>query len=197
MSAELKEWPPSGRVVVYDLEYTAWPGSLERRWTGPGEHREIVQIGAVSLDAGRCFAELAAFEVLVTPTRNPRLSAYFVELTGIDDAMLAKDGVPFVRALNGFIAFVGEAPLLANGIDADVVDENCRLNDTPNPLSRDRSVNIRPALATAMGLPRDRLMSSRLPSLLELDVVHDPHTGLGDARAIAAALAELRRRGKI
>ncbi len=36
-------------VVVYDLEYTAWEGSLERNWSGPNEDPEIVQIGAVKI----------------------------------------------------------------------------------------------------------------------------------------------------
>ena len=33
-------------AVVYDLEYTAWEGSLERNWGGPNEDPEIIQIGA-------------------------------------------------------------------------------------------------------------------------------------------------------
>ena len=43
-------------VVVFDTEFTAWQGSMERGWSGPGEHKEIVQIGAVLLDA-RTLAE--------------------------------------------------------------------------------------------------------------------------------------------
>ena len=36
-------------IVVCDLEYTAWAGSLQRGWSDPGEHREIVQIAAIRL----------------------------------------------------------------------------------------------------------------------------------------------------
>ena len=34
-------------VVVYDLEYTAWEGSLERNWRGLDEEPEIIQIGVI------------------------------------------------------------------------------------------------------------------------------------------------------
>src|SRR5882762_1688961 len=63
-------------VVVYDLEYTAWEGSQARGWSGPGEHREVVQIGAVRLDPHRGWAETASLARLVRPRINPRLSAY-------------------------------------------------------------------------------------------------------------------------
>lgn len=32
--------------VIFDTEYTTWEGAADRDWTGPGEHREVVQIGA-------------------------------------------------------------------------------------------------------------------------------------------------------
>ena len=32
-------------LIVMDLEWTAWEGSSQRHWTGPGEEMEIVQIG--------------------------------------------------------------------------------------------------------------------------------------------------------
>jgi hypothetical protein len=32
-------------VAFFDLEYTAWEGSKARNWAGPGEHREIIEIG--------------------------------------------------------------------------------------------------------------------------------------------------------
>ena len=49
-------------VVIYDLEWTSWPGFLDSNWTLPGKHREILQIGAVRLDVAAGFAELAAVD---------------------------------------------------------------------------------------------------------------------------------------
>ena len=72
-SGALSELPRSGEIVVCDLEWTAWEGSLERSWSGPGEYREVIQIGAVCLDAVH-FRLVAVFDRLVRPVRNPILS---------------------------------------------------------------------------------------------------------------------------
>ena len=113
-----RDFPKRGSVVVFDLEITAWKGSLARNWSGPGEFMEVVQIGAVKLDAAMPMAELASFEVLVTPEKNPVLSDYFIELTGITNADLSRHGVPFQDALTRFADFVGDAGLvLSNGTD--------------------------------------------------------------------------------
>ena len=39
-------------AVIYDLEFTTWPGALERNWLGKGEYREIIRIGAIIVDFG-------------------------------------------------------------------------------------------------------------------------------------------------
>ena len=75
-------------VVIFDLEFTAWEGSMESRWMRPGELTEIVQIGAVKLDAAS-LKEVDAFEMLVKPRVNPVLSDYLVSLTGIGNRQLA------------------------------------------------------------------------------------------------------------
>jgi hypothetical protein len=30
-------------AIIFDLEFTAWAGSLESRWPKPGEFKEVVQ----------------------------------------------------------------------------------------------------------------------------------------------------------
>jgi hypothetical protein len=37
-------------IVIFDVEVTTWEGTWERRWSGEGEYREVVQIGAVCAD---------------------------------------------------------------------------------------------------------------------------------------------------
>lgn len=65
MTATLdKVVPASGLMVIADLESTSWEGAQESGWSGPGQFREIVQIGAVRVDAGDGFAERANFSVL-------------------------------------------------------------------------------------------------------------------------------------
>jgi inhibitor of KinA sporulation pathway (predicted exonuclease) len=113
-------------AVVFDLEFTAWEGSRERRWSLPGERTELVQIGAVKLDAATLKIQ-DEFEVLVRPRLNPDLSDYFTGLTGITNAALAHRGVDFVTAYRAFLDFTDGAKLWAFGRDDLIFAENIKL----------------------------------------------------------------------
>src|SRR3546814_14106036 len=84
--------PKHGPLVVIDLEYTSWEGALARGWSGPDEHREIVQIGAVRLEVANGLAETAELSRLVPPRIHRSLSGYFPALPGIDEARPAAAG---------------------------------------------------------------------------------------------------------
>jgi inhibitor of KinA sporulation pathway (predicted exonuclease) len=99
--------PRAGGMVVFDLEWTAWEGSLARSWSGPGEYREVIQVGAVRLDAVR-FERLAVFDRLVRPVRNPVLSDYITRLSGLTNERMLAEGVSLDAALAEFAAFVGD-----------------------------------------------------------------------------------------
>ena len=90
---------PQIRAVVFDLEFTAWEGSVAHRWSRPGEFTELVQIGALLVDA-RSFAVEREMDLLVKPRLNPVLSEYLVKLTGITNEELAARGVDFARRLS-------------------------------------------------------------------------------------------------
>ena len=62
-----------GRFILLDTEYTSWDGSYERGWSGPNECKEIIQIGAISVD-GKSLTEEGAFSVFIKPVKNPNLS---------------------------------------------------------------------------------------------------------------------------
>ena len=113
-------------VVVFDLEFTAWAGSLASRWTRPGEHTEVVQIGAVKLDA-ETLKLTDEFECLVRPRVNPVLSQYLTDLTGITNAMLDAESRGFHHGVWGFLDFVGPAPIWAFGRDDLVFADNLKL----------------------------------------------------------------------
>jgi inhibitor of KinA sporulation pathway (predicted exonuclease) len=87
----MPSFPQIRAAVVFDLEFTAWEGSMAARWSRPGEFTELVQIGAVRLNADT-FEELGAIDLLVRPRLNPVLSDYFVELTGIGNVEMAARG---------------------------------------------------------------------------------------------------------
>jgi inhibitor of KinA sporulation pathway (predicted exonuclease) len=177
--------------IVYDLEYTAWEGSRIHGWTRDGEHREIIQIGAVRL--GSDFKEQAFIDIVVKPRLNPQLSDYIVRLTGISQARIDAEGVDIAEAMARFAAFAGpDAPLISNGKDAEVIAENCTLFKLPDPFAG-RYHDIRPLLAVAAGGHEPH--SCDLPKLLGIPAHGHAHDGVADARAVAGALAWLKRHG--
>ncbi len=186
-------------VVVYDLEYTAWPGSQARDWSGPGERREIIQIGAVRLSPPPALDELAAFACLTRPRHNPALSDYIVTLTGIDQARLDREGVDFAHAQARFDDFIGDdaALALANGDDRDILLENARINDVAPSRHIKRFRGVRAAFAAALGVAERELHSHALPALVGAPFEGRPHDALSDARAIAAALRALVGDGRL
>jgi inhibitor of KinA sporulation pathway (predicted exonuclease) len=195
-----KEKPPrDGIIVVFDLEWTSWEGSPARQWRGPGEEREVVQIGAVRLDAARDFTETACFDVLVVPRINPALSDYFTALTGITQTAVDSDGVAFARALEAFGAFIGAdtKAVFSFGQDPEVLERNCRLNHIPFPFAPDLFRNAIPPLARALGRAPGSFISSDLPALIGLPPPGAAHQALDDARCIAQAIRVLRRDGRI
>ncbi|MBM3556205.1 MAG: exonuclease domain-containing protein [Alphaproteobacteria bacterium] len=187
---------PTGRIVAFDTEYTAWEGSWQRQWTGPGEYREVVQIGAVALDADDGFRELGAFSVLVRPRINPVLSDYFIGLTGIDNGRLASAGLDFGTALGMFLAFAGDRPAswYSFGDDTGVLRENCRLSGLTDPIPTEVGVNCRDMVTRLAGIDQDTASGS-LHRHLGFSVEGDAHDALFDARGVAGALRVLRRRG--
>src|ERR1700733_6417929 len=113
-------------LTVFDLEFTAWKGSLARLWLGPGEFKEVAQIGAVRLNPESLAVE-ATFDCLVIPRVNRTVSDYFETLTGISNARLASDGVDFEMAYRRFVDFAAGSIIAAFGHDEWVLEENIRL----------------------------------------------------------------------
>src|ERR1041385_6322790 len=104
-------------LIIFDTEYTAWPGSQETGWSRPGEYREIVQIGAVRLASS--YREIETFELIVKPVLNPILSDYFVALTGINQRQVDLQGRRFSEAWEKFSEFLTRelVAIYSNGSD--------------------------------------------------------------------------------
>lgn len=181
-------------LVVYDLEYTAWEGSAERDWSRPGELREVVQIGAVRLGPGPELVELAEFERLVMPARNPVLSDYFVALTGITNARLRAEAGALADAVDAFAGFAAGDPLGAFGGDGAVLGADCARRGLVPPFAEARLLNLRPAVCRAFGLD-PAISSAELPAALGLAWEGAAHHAVDDARAVAAVLRLAARRG--
>ena len=135
MDAFPNDWRTADPVVVFDLEYTSWENAMAEGWSRPGQHREVIQIGAVRL-AGAAWDEADAIELLVRPRVNPVLSDFIVDLTGITNEAIAAAGLDLAPALARFAAFAGpRTPLLSNGKDGNIIAESCALQDLTAPIT--------------------------------------------------------------
>lgn len=176
-------------IVVYDLEYTTWEGARERQWSGPGEHREVVQVGAVRLDSG---AELS---LLIKPRRNPALSAYFSGLTGITQDQVDRDGLDFPEALGRLADFAAGADLASNGVDEGVLRENCALTGCAFPFEA-CCHDLSPLLMKAAGA-QAHIYSCEMAAAFGLSADQRAHDALGDARQVAQVLRHLLKTGRV
>lgn len=99
--------------IIFDTEYASWQGFLD----APEEEKkkaEIVQIAALKVRLN----DLSVIEQLnlyIKPHFTPKLTDYFINLTGITDQLLAKEGIPFPEAYRRFKEFVGSLPCYSHG----------------------------------------------------------------------------------
>lgn len=183
------------QVIVFDTEFTTWEGAIQREWSGPGEYREIVQIGAIKLETS-VFTEVDSFNVLIKPVKNPVLSGYFVNLTRITQEAVDRDGVTLNEALDRFFMWSRDLPLYSWGNDAGVVSENADLLKINFPFREDQFHDIRPVFSEA-GVAVKDYMSSTIPSAFGKPLLHEAHDALNDARSIADGLRGLKEAGKM
>jgi inhibitor of KinA sporulation pathway (predicted exonuclease) len=179
--------------VLFDTEFTAWPGSMANRWLAPGEFREIVQIGAVKIDA-RTLTPVEELAILVRPRFNPMLSEYFVTLTGITDEAVKERGVDFRKAYDRFAAFVRDDTMAAFGRDDLVLIDNLALygiSDAP-PLPAHR--NIVPWLRDN-GIATSGLHACDVAKACGVPFKGRKHDALDDARSLAVGIKALVARG--
>jgi inhibitor of KinA sporulation pathway (predicted exonuclease) len=180
------------KAVVYDLEFTAWKGSMANRWLRPGEFTELVQIGAVRVDA-KTFAVEAELDVLVKPRLNSVLSDYLTELTGIGNAEIAARGIDFVDAYRAFLEFADGCTTMAFGADNLVFDNNFRLYGLSG-FSAPPFVNLRPWF-NANGIATAKLHSCDVGPTLGVAFEGRQHNALADTKSLVAGIRVLLERG--
>jgi len=180
-------------AVVFDLEFTAWPGSMTHRWLRPGEFREVVQIGAVKVDAAD-LVEAAAFNQLIKPRLNPELSPYLEALTGVTNEAVAERGVDFADAYRAFVDFAGGAPIFAFGRDDLVLTDNLALYGLKTMPPLPPYTNIVPWLVE-QGIDTRGLHACDIASAAGATFDGRKHDALEDARSVALGIKTLVLRG--
>ena len=165
---------------------------MARHWLTPGEYREVVQIGAVKLDANS-FARLDEFALLVRPRINHQLSAYFQKLTGISQEAVTRQGVDFAEAYHRFLTFAGDGPIAAFGRDDRALMENLRLYGIADAAPLPVFYDLRGWFAV-QGLDPRGLHSCDIAPALGLPFVGQSHNALDDARGLAAGMVVMAAR---
>ena len=180
-------------VVLLDTEFTAWAGSMARGWAGPGEHKEIVQIGAVTLNA-HSLAETSSFEVLIRPVRNLELSEYLVGLTRITNERLAREGVDFATGIGRFLAFASARQLYAYGRDDKIIAANAHLLARSDLWPGRTAADLKEWLMS-VGVPLAGVHSGELSAHVGSKSQGVAHDALVDARSLAEAVRYLVAKG--
>ena len=122
------------KFIIFDTEYTAWEGSQKRGWSGENEYMELVQIGALKVvKTPKTIKIVKKLNIYIKPKKNPELSEYFTNLTGITQNTLDKKGVTFNEAMKQFYNFCKtknnvKLPMFSYGNDYDIIKYNLKLN---------------------------------------------------------------------
>ena len=115
--------------IVLDMEWNQpWPGSPSSRKVLPVTIRgEIIQIGAVRVTEDQQVTD--EFQVMIKPKYYRHLNRRVSKLTGIKEARLKEEGIPFPDAMEQFRAWCGEdIVFLTWGFDdIGILRENLRL----------------------------------------------------------------------
>jgi DNA polymerase III epsilon subunit family exonuclease len=96
--------PP--QYVVFDLETTGLTAA----------RHEIIEIGAILVDRDARTKHI--FQTLVIPTK--RIPPRITEINGITQAMVNESGLSLDCAMNEFLAFTGDLPLIAYNASFDM-----------------------------------------------------------------------------
>jgi len=179
-------------AIIFDLEFTAWAGSMASRWTRDGEYTEVVQMGAVKLDA-ESLKTVDEFEMLVCPRVNPVLSQYFIDLTGVTNDRLSARGVDFITAYRAFLDFAGGNRIWAFGRDDLILAGNLKLYAW-SALSLPPYSNALPWFAE-QGVDLKGKHACDVAEAAGVAFVGHKHDALADAHGVAAGFKALIARG--
>ena len=186
------------QIAVLDMEWTSWEGAWARGWSGPGEFREVVEIGLVTLSNDMALREISHFQVYVRPILNPTLSPYFVNLTGIKQATIDSEGITLAAAQKQMQEYLKDEcmKIYSHGGDGEHLRLNCEKIGIQFLFQPERFININTAISEFIGKPISTYTSSDLPAELDFDPPGDSHTAVADCRCVAEAIRALRQAGK-
>jgi DNA polymerase-3 subunit epsilon len=151
------------RFIVFDLETTG---------LDPTKH-EIIEIGAILVN--RDEFEHETFQRIVLTKK--KLPGRIIELTGITDEKIRKEGVPLKDALSEFYQFVGNLRMVSFNIEFDLAFLNNAASRHGLYFNNETSCALKMARLAWPGRKRYGLMDIAISWGLPLS---DAHRALGD-----------------
>lgn len=165
------------QFIIVDLEATCWKTGTYL------QKMEVIEIGAVRLDEN--LVEAGEFAAFVKPTREPVLSDFCRQLTGITQEQV--DGAEqFPAVFEKFCAWIGEGEFRLcswGAYDFNQFELECRRYAIPFPFVVDRHINIKRLFASQRNL-KPCSMKQAL-NLLQIPLEGRHHRGIDDAKNIA------------
>ncbi len=164
--------------VIVDLEATCWQkGTIPSRM-------EIIEIGAVLMSsaAGEPVAEFNAF---VRPVREPILSPFCVELTGIRQADVF-GAETFANVFPRFLEWIGPQPYILclwGAYDLGQFQVDCQRHGLPMPTAFERHLNLKKLFAEQESAKPCGMKAALQRLGIPLTGAH--HRAIDDARNIA------------
>ena len=180
------------QFIVLDMEWNQpWPGSYAAKKVLPVQiHGEIIQIGAVRLLEDGTVAD--EFQVLVCPKYYKKLNSRVSKLTGLHDARLREEGLPFPEALERFRTWIGgDCIFLTWGFDdIRVLEDNILLHDgEPDWITKWYNAQMVFNAQTGTGSAQKSLSSAM--EILGIEPSRPAHDALGDAYHTALICSRL------
>ena len=178
--------------IVLDMEWNQpWPGSPSAKKILPVQIRgEIIQIGAVRVTEDQQVAD--EFQIMIKPKYYRHLNRRVSKLTGIKEARLREEGVPFPEAMEAFLSWCGEdIVFLTWGFDdIGILRENLQLFAMDTAFT-DRWYNAQMIFnAQTDGSTSQKALKTAM-ELFGIEATRPAHDALGDAYHTALICARL------
>ena len=172
--------------VVVDIEATC-----SNDCSFPRHQMEIIEIGAVSVDAATGLIE-SEFQSFVRPVRNPILTDFCRRLTSIsqEDVDNADDYPTVLKPFRKWLATLGDYDFCSWGLyDKTQFERDSEFHGVPYPFAGYHR-NLKVELTEAIGAKKRMGVNGAL-KYLGMEFEGTQHRGIDDARNIARIYGEL------
>ena len=162
---------------------------MQRNWSGPSEAREVVQLGALAISQRERLIEDKSYSALVRPRKNPILSEYFAQLTGVRQQDL-EGAIPFQKLLDQMLALShgGQLPIFTWGDgDESALRETAEIQGLPFPAELDGFRDIR-EIFQQLGVEVQNYQSGSVYKSCNLPSPGRAHNALNDVRSMFVTL---------